>query len=171
MEQTSDDSVLIRAAHPEDAQGIARVLVETFLDTYRGLVQDRSLNKLSIPGSSTRWEQVISSHGAIIILVAVDASSNEVLGYAYGGSCRDASLPDGELYHFYILPKAQRHHIGRRLFCQFARTLWSEGYDSMIVRVLDGTPAMSFYQKMNGLPFQRDQVYIDGRPYLENSFR
>lgn len=170
-EDEFDSTFVVRPALPGDAQGIAQVLVETFTETYRGLIQDKSLNKLSVPGSSIRWGQVIAAHGSDIVLVAADPETGEVLGYAYGGSARDASLPDGELYQCYVHPKAQGRHIGRQLFLHFARTLWSEGYSSMIARVLDGTPAMHFYQTMQGIAVSSDIAAFDGRSYREILYR
>ena len=37
------DSTIVRPARVSDAPGIAHVLVDTYLDTYRGLIQDLSL--------------------------------------------------------------------------------------------------------------------------------
>jgi ribosomal protein S18 acetylase RimI-like enzyme len=166
-----EDDVIIRPARVSDAPGIAHVLVDTFLDTYRGIIQDSILNRLSIPGRSTRWEQVIAAKGSDIVLVAVDSKSNRVLGYAYGGSSRDVSLPDGEIYQLYVHPKAQGQHLGERLFKAFARMLWLEGYVSMVVHVLEGNPAMHFYQRMGGEPMGSRMTTMDGMPYRENSFR
>lgn len=165
------DSTIVRPARVSDAPGIAHVLVDTYLDTYRGLIQDSTLNRLSIPGRSTRWEQVIAARGSDIVLVAVDEKSNRVLGYAYGGTSRDVTLPDGEIYQLYVHPKAQGNHLGERLFVQFARALWLEGYVSMVVHVLEGNPAMHFYQRMGGIPVGSHMTTLDGKLYRENSFR
>lgn len=165
------DSTIIRRARVADAPGIAHVLVDTYLDTYRGIIPDSILGHLSIPGRSTRWEQVIASHGSDIVLVAIDEKSNQVLGYAYGGSSRDVTLVDGELYQLYIHPKVQGQGIGKRLFIAFARELWLEGYISMIAHVLEGNPAMHFYRKLGGLPVGSHMTTMDGKPFRENSFR
>lgn len=166
-----EDNIVIRPAQVSDAPGIAHVLVDTFLDTYRGIMQDSVLNRLSIPGRSTRWEQVIAAKGSDIVLVAVDDATNRVLGYAYGGTSRDVSMSDGEIYHLYIHPKAQGHRLGERLFKAFARTLWMEGYVSMVVHVLEGNTAIHFYQRMGGFAMGSHMTTIDGIPYRENSFR
>ena len=164
-------SAMIRPARVSDAPGIAHVLVDTYIDTYRGLLQDSTLKRLSIPGRSTRWEQVISSHGSDIVLVAVDDETGLVLGYAYGGTSRDPALPDGELYQLYVHPKAQGQHIGERLFLQFARTLWMEDYVSMIVNVLDGSRSIHFYERHGGVSIGSHMTTVDGKNYSESTYR
>ena len=168
---SSNFSAIIRPARANDAPGIAHVLVDTYIDTYRGLLQDSTLKRLSIPGRSTRWEQVISSQGSDIVLVAVDEESGLVLGYAYGGTSRDLTLPDGELYQLYVHPKVQGNHLGERLFKQFARALWLEGYVSMIVNVLDGSRSIHFYERLGGSCIGSHMTTVDGKNYRESTYR
>lgn len=167
----ADSSAIIRPARVSDAPGIAHVLVETYTAAYRGLLEDSTLRKLSISGRSLRWEQVIAAQGSDIVLVAVDETTDQVLGYAYGGTSRDPSLPDGELYQMYIHPSAQGRQLGRQLFCQFARFLWREGYVSMIANVLDGSRSIHFYEKMGGRSTGSHTITMDGRDYRETTYR
>src|SRR5512142_1389502 len=51
----------IRPATPEDAEGIARVHIETWRTTYRGLMPDSVLDNLSIEKQADRWDASLSN--------------------------------------------------------------------------------------------------------------
>jgi hypothetical protein len=54
--------VKIRKATADDAKGIARVHVDAWKSTYRGLVSDEYLDSLSYESREQMWAKVIDSN-------------------------------------------------------------------------------------------------------------
>lgn len=159
----------IRKATTEDSYAIAKVHVDTWLDTYPGLVSSDYLNSLNYDNRSERWEKIIESNEDII-LIAV-SENNEVVGYAYGGKNRDVtSLYDGELYAIYILKSHQRKNIGKHLFRAFIDELKSRNYMSMVIWVLKGNPSYHFYKKMGGRKDKTQDIKVGQQIYNEIAY-
>jgi len=84
--------VRVREAMPADAVGIARVRVDTWRTTYRGIVPDATLANLSFEENEKRWEcQVQGGDGRFTYVV--EDEIGEVVGFASGGPMVARSSP------------------------------------------------------------------------------
>ncbi len=104
---------LVRPADVDDAAAIARVHVESWRTTYRGLLPDDFLDSLSQGRYLERWLRSLGDD-ATRVYVAEDA--HEVVAFASGG--RERAGEDGysgELYAIYVLEGAQRQGHGMGL--------------------------------------------------------
>jgi GNAT superfamily N-acetyltransferase len=143
MQQT----VQIRPASPEDVPGIARVLVDTWRRTFRGLLSDEFLAGMS-------YERQEQRHGCYLAqdrvnyFVAVDRASGDVIGFINGGPNRHADYQryPAELYALYVLSERQRCGTGKRLLAALAPRLMESGFPSMMVWVLAKNPNRGFYE-------------------------
>lgn len=145
--------VKIRKATADDAKGIARVHVDAWKSTYRGLVSDEYLDSLSYESREQMWAKVIDSNKQTsedFIIVACDG--NEIVGFAAGGRSRDsADKFEGEIGAIYILEHYQRMGIGRRLMSAAVEHLFDAGIASMIIWVLrENNNAIRFYESLGG---------------------
>jgi hypothetical protein len=88
----------IRRACPEDAQSIARVHVDTWKTTYAGILDERTLNGMSLEASEQRQLGFLRNDRCVSF-VATSPERDEVFGFSVGGPVRKA-IPgyDGELY-------------------------------------------------------------------------
>ena len=79
----------IRLAQPTDAAGIARVQVDSWRATYRGMMPDSFLAGLSYEQRENYWRSVIESPSETPqwLYVAVD-DAGTVAGFACGGAER-----------------------------------------------------------------------------------
>ena len=105
--------MLIRPSHQADAQAIAHVYVQTWQDTYLGLVPFGYLYAMSA-GSLERGflKETRSRHG--LSYVAEDAG--EVRGFISGGYARQADASyEGERYALSVLKKFPRQGLGTQL--------------------------------------------------------
>ena len=157
-------SVSVRPAIPDDLTGMARVHVDTWKTTYRGMVPDRFLDELNYESDIARgfgrwlWESPTSWRAFVAV-----ASGGEIVGFANGGPGRDQD-PDflGELGAIYVLKSNQAKGVGRMLVREVARHLISKDIASMIVWVLEANPYRRFYEKLGGLSVRRRVAPVAG---------
>jgi ribosomal protein S18 acetylase RimI-like enzyme len=153
--------VTIRDANPDDVPGIARVHVDSWRSTYRGIVPDEVLDNLSYAQREEMWGRIFQNHlPGSTFLVAVD-ETGRIVGFADAGPSRESEL-DSELYAIYLLEEAQGQGIGRRLFEEIMRRLRRAGFKSMTLWVLEDNPARRFYERMGGRQ-AREQVITIGK--------
>ncbi len=140
---------MIRLATQRDAPAIARVHVETWRDTYAGIIPDHALLGLDERRETARQRHALGlRRGGAVTLVA-ELPRHGVIGYAEVGEARNAGLPyDAEIYTLYVLPGFQGQGNGRGLLgSAFARLLHA-GRRTAIVWVLAENPARFFYAAM-----------------------
>lgn len=164
----------IRAATPEDAPAIARVHVDSWRTTYRGLLPDQVLAGLSVPEREASWlhrlEASVPNSPSGSVFVAEDPTG-EIVGFAAGGPSRGKdSAYAGELYAIYVLQEHQRKGIGRSIMNRVVEELRAFGCGSMVVWVLKGNPAERFYRHLGGKPSGEKIVRISGEDYLEIAY-
>ncbi len=151
-----------RLATAEDAPGVARVVVDTWRTTYRGIVPDSKLDRLDYAEAAERWRRRLSEALPGVVWLAVTASG-EIVGYASCGREKEGD-PEftGELHAIYILDAYQRQGIGRRLFSLSAQWLYENGYRTMLLWALADNPFRRFYEKLGGERVRTRQYQMDG---------
>jgi ribosomal protein S18 acetylase RimI-like enzyme len=150
----------IRDARVEDAEAIARVHVDSWRTTYRGIVPQEFLDSLSYEGRAQNWRAGLANKPqpqeswrriGDIALVGEDPAGR-IVGFANGGAIRGDHPPyDGELYSIYLLQEHQGKGLGRRLFVLLAQRLQAAGYRSMLLWALKDNPACRFYEGLGGV--------------------
>ena len=144
--------VRIRAADLSDAAAIADIQVETWRDTYAGLIPDRSLLGLSRTSHTESWRRVLRDPRDGTITRVAEGADSCVVGFANAGCSRPTNLPyDGEVYTLYVLPDHQGAGHGQRLLGAMFSALRAAGCRSALVWVLAGNPARFFYEAMGGI--------------------
>jgi GNAT superfamily N-acetyltransferase len=164
--------MIIRPATLEDVMGLAKVHVDTWKATYRGIVADSFLDGLSYERSAKGWERSLSDPGSRQrIFVAVD-DRGSVIGFASGGTNRDTDTPyKAELWAIYILPEGQGKGTGALLMRRFAEAMVADGLDSLAVWVLaDNERGRRFYEAMGGVLAARRQITIAGQTLDEVAY-
>lgn len=161
----------IREAQVSDSAAIARVRVESWRTTYRGLLPDEYLDGLSYERHARNWENIIASGGRQGFAYVVEDETGQVVGFALGGIDRE-DRPDyrGEIYAIYLLKEYQGRGLGRELMRAIARRLLDEGFDSMLVWVLEGNPACRFYEALGGEFLYTKPLHIAGGNYTELAY-
>jgi ribosomal protein S18 acetylase RimI-like enzyme len=156
---------MIRTALPDDAAEIARVHVDSWRTSYRGLLADDFLESLSEAGYTDRWRRVIGD-GTSRVLVVEEPEG--IVGFASGGRERAGESGfEGELYAIYIVAGSQRRGHGRELVRAMAAALGDMGLSDLIVWVLrDNVPAREFYERLGG-SYVRSQPITIGATTLE----
>ena len=144
-------AIEIRAALPSDAPAIGRIHVESWRETYRGVVPDRLLDSLSAVVRAAMWQGALDREPPVPLFVAQRAGG-DVVGFAGGGPRRgDAPPHDAEVYAIYLLRAVRHRGCGRRLMAALAAALQARGFRSLCLWVLrENAPARDFYQRLGG---------------------
>lgn len=143
--------VIVRDATTSDADAIARVQVDAWQTSYRGIMPEDVLEGFTFEARSARWRKNLSEPIAVNV-VAEDAEGT-VIGFGCGGTCRhEGSGYGGELYALYVHPDRQRRGAGGALLAAVARGLLAAGFRDMMLHVLaDNVNARRFYEASGGV--------------------
>lgn len=138
-----------RIAKSGDAGAIARVHVETWRDTYAGVLPEPRLVAMSVPSHEAMWSRVVGRRDEVVLVAEGDPGA--VVGFGTCGPSRGARLPFvGEVLMLYVLPDHQGGGVGRELLTGLFRRLIRRGAGSALVWVLAANPARYFYQSLGG---------------------
>ncbi|MDX2211705.1 MAG: GNAT family N-acetyltransferase [Oculatellaceae cyanobacterium bins.114] len=162
---------MIRPATLDDIPAIARVHVDSWRTTYRGIVPDQYLDQMSYEQSEARWQKWLAIKGNYHHIFVAQDQTGEVIGFANGGAER-TQLPTcwGEVYAIYILQAYQRQGYGRQLAGAIASQLKQSGFASTLVWALINNPACKFYQALGGQPIRQQRINIGGKDLIEIAF-
>ena len=142
--------VLILPAGPADAEALAAVHVRSWRETYKGLLPDAYLARMSEPAFARRFRRSLTfptPHEATLIALGADG----IVGYAQAGPSRRGREAEAEVATLYVLCHAQRQGLGRALLTASARAMAAQGASSLSISVLkDNLPARTFYERLGG---------------------
>lgn len=119
---------MIRVAQVSDAEGIARVQVDTWRATYAGLMPDEVLAGLSYESGAQRWQNTLTTYREQNVAVVAENNAGEVIGFVLGGQARDGYTEyGGEIFALYVLPKAQGQASDGSLCRPLLPNCWNGG--------------------------------------------
>jgi ribosomal protein S18 acetylase RimI-like enzyme len=152
----------IRQATVADVAAIARVHVESWRTTYKGLLPDDYLANLTYQQREPLWRGILSTPtGPQLVYVAEDTAES-IVGFASGGPERSGDpVYTGEVYAIYLLEGWQRQGIGRQLTVTLVRRLIQRGLTSLLIWVMADNPSRRFYEALGGQPV-RDRRQMTG---------
>jgi len=157
----------IRPARLEDAPGIAKVHVDSWRSSYKGLIDDEFLAALSYERRTEVWSQNIADLQNGRFLYIAETRPGEIVGFVSAGPETEGDLDyQGELYAIYLLQQVQGQGLGRKLVDMAMRKLGERGFSSMLLWVLkDNLPARKFYEAVGG-EYPRERPIKIGRQVL-----
>ncbi len=165
------NDVLIRAAGTDDSNGIAYVQVTGWLETYRGMISDSFLDKLSIEQQAERWKQILSDPNDVYHRAFVATKDGQIVGFAnYGKEHSGDSDYLGELFAIYVLKEFQGQGIGRELVKRVAQGLLDQEVSSMLVWVLVANPYQRFYESLGGVYLREQTIVFEGESLYEKAY-
>lgn len=140
-----DNPVKVRRARVEDAAVMARVNVQSWRETYRGVMADRVLDDPGLPGVRERfWTTALSDERYRANRVAVAERDGEMIGIAMAGPPQGPGAQWGtHLYVLYVLAAEHGTGAGAALLDAVVGP-----EDSAALWVADPNPrAQAFYRK------------------------
>ena len=141
---------VIYPAGPDDADDLAQVHVASWQESYRGLLPDGFLDRMSADIHAQRFRKALTRPGDhSVTLVAADRYGP--VGYISGGPSRSLIPGQAEIQTLYIRRSAQRSGLGRELLTAASRVLAGFGARSLMISTLrDNLPARRFYERLGG---------------------
>ncbi len=151
----------IRQSRISDAHSISCIYVQTWQDTYLGVLPFDYLIRMSISRNEQAFRRELRSR-KVVSFVAEDR--HELVGFVTGGNERYGSLIyAGEIYTLYVVKGRQREGIGTQLISALAKQFYHNGVYSMLVQVLKENPYRHFYGKMNGIHLKSEVMPFAGK--------
>ena len=142
----------VRTARPEDAADLARIYIESWQDTYAGVISHALLAAMSLKGHTARWHTAIRSaeRNSSAVLVAEDPRYG-VIGLSSLGPARDGGAGfDGEIYTLYVDPAFLGRGAGRALLAGAFDALKARRLRSCLIWAHARNNACFFYEAMGG---------------------
>lgn len=145
-----DTQFVIFPAGPTDAEALARVHVQSWRETYKGLLPDAYLARMSEAAHARRFGHALMKPGPDDVTLAA-ADRWGLVGYAQGGPSRRRVADEAEVATLYLVRSAQNRGLGARLLQGAARSLSARGATSLVISVLrDNFGARGFYEHLGG---------------------
>ena len=157
--------MIIREATLADAEGIAKVHVDSWKTTYTNIIPVEYLNKLSYEEREQLWKENITNSDVFV----AENEEGKIVGFSSGGKERSSKYPDytGELYAIYILKEYQGNGLGKLLVKPVIKELQQKNLFSMIVLVLEDNSSRLFYEALDGKKIDTIEVNISGKKLNE----
>ena len=163
--------VTVRAATVDDAVAIARVRVESWRSTYKGMIPQAYLDGMSVEASAALWDKALAAaNHRTHTFVAEDPDG--IVGFSSGVLLTEPKQGFvSELAAIYLRPAYQRNGLGRRLVGVVAEALVAQGATNMIVWVIAANAqARKFYAALGAELVIEQPFQWDGMDLLEAGY-
>lgn len=170
--------VLYREANLSDVNEIARVTVDTWNTTYKGLISIRVLQKRSYEVLIQRWNDRLTNLTDKEVIYVAENDHGTIIAFVWAaiekinpiGDLLELNNFEGELMAIYVVKEYQNKKIGFNLVSQVVSYLLIHNVDSMIVWVLKENPSKGFYIRLGAKYIGDKYLNLDGELYLESAY-
>ncbi|RED55564.1 GNAT family N-acetyltransferase [Cohnella lupini] len=151
----------IRKANLMDARGIAKVHVDSWRSTYKNIIPDEFLRKLSYAERTDLWNRNISKEGTHVYVALNNAG--EIVGFADCGK-RESNNADnsGDITSIYLLEEYQGRGIGKQLLKQLFLQFEELDFTRIFVEVLENNKTRFFYEYYGASLIKSEKIKIAG---------
>ncbi len=164
-----ENSYQIRLNRIEDQEGMAKIKVDSWQHTYKGIIDENYLNALNYESQTERYIESFDEYKNTV-LVAEDNKTKEIIGYACFNPYEN-EFADAELISLYLSPKHTRKGIGTALFREVVKELKKYNKKNMIIWCLrDNKNAINFYKKLGANKTFDKMAKIGNKVYREDGF-
>jgi 3-deoxy-manno-octulosonate cytidylyltransferase (CMP-KDO synthetase) len=159
-----ESDIEIRPATQADVSEIAKVHVEAWQRSFKGIAPEDYLNSMSI----AKRVQVFGDRlkNPSYKLLVADDRERGVIGFIdFGTPDFENYGYDARVYSFYLLPEFQRRGVGKKLFERCFDEMTEDGYRSMCLDTLEMSPYRKFYDKHGGRVVAQDSHKLGDREF------
>lgn len=164
--------MIIRKPQLEDAAHIAKVHVDSWRTTYKNIIPQSFLDKLSYEQRTTLWENNLANPARNVF---VAEENEEIIGFVVGEK-RDTNTEHSatDLSAIYLLEQWQGKGVGKLLLKQIMHTFKEQGFHKVYVEVLAENNTREFYKYYGAefvktIPITIGGATIDEEVYVWNS--
>lgn len=164
MREEQQLKITFREATIADVLAVAKVHVQSWRESFTGIVPQTYLDKMSVENRAKAFESGFADD-FYKMFVAV-TQENGIVGFADFGKIRDyQSKFEAELYAIYLLRDFQRKGIGGKLFDLGVKYLVANNMNSLSLTALEVSPYKRFYEKMGGYLVERKATNFEDESY------
>ncbi|MEK4303128.1 GNAT family N-acetyltransferase [Oceanobacillus sp. FSL K6-0251] len=151
--------VLIRKADVTDAGAIGKVSVESWQTTYRGIMADRVLKRLSVEDRVENWKNTIQAdESTTFVAVDTEEQIGGFLNIAVKESADSARI--GEITAVYLLENWQGQGIGKMLLLTAFTCFVEQSIYTVRVEVLSENDSRLFYEQFGAEMIEKKNIQI-----------
>lgn len=163
-------SLVIRNPRLEEAQALANVHVQSWRETYAGLLPSAYLESLRWQDREPMWRETIAVANRHFES-AFDDDAAVAVSLAGPAIEFDPAIADGQLYVIYVLKSHQRRGLGRRLLANAADYWRNQGGDRLGLLVLTANRgACAFYEALKGRAVATQRSSVAGMEIEETLY-
>jgi ribosomal protein S18 acetylase RimI-like enzyme len=137
--------MIIRKAKLDDATGIAKVHVDSWRTTYKGIIPDDFLNNLSYEQRTELWKGNITKEDNYVVVA--ENNEGQIVGFADAWKRENNVLKSSsDLTSIYLLKEYQGQGIGKKLLKELFEHFKQLGNGKIFVEVLEENKTRYFYE-------------------------
>ena len=168
-------TIRIRDAVEADVEGIARAHVQGWRESYKNFLAPEALAGLSVEERVRLWQRALAEPEPRARLLVAEMDDGEIVGFIRGGPTGGKGAEfaaEAEIFAIYLLDKAKRQGIGRKLMTGVFDHLAAHGFRSVGLWVLkDNLPARRFYETLGGTAGPEQSFDLRGQMVTEVAYR
>jgi GNAT superfamily N-acetyltransferase len=152
--------VRVRLARPDDVPSLARVRAASWHATYRHILPEQELARVTRLRSEERLESALLARRRGVRLLVAERPGAGPIGYAWCGPQTDRRLRGfkGEVFELYLHPQHQRAGVGTLLLSHAMWTMIELDMHPVVIWVLERNPAWHFYESCGGTLVARGSI-------------
>lgn len=164
MREEQQLKITFREANIADVVAVAKVHVQSWRESFAGIVPQTFLEKMSVENRAKAFEAGFAFDSYKMFVA--ETQENGIVGFADFGKIRDnQSKFEAELYAIYLLRDVQRKGVGGKLFDLGVKYLVANNMNSLSLTALEASPYKRFYEKMGGHLVERKTTNLEGKSY------
>lgn len=164
-----ENSYYIRLNRIEDQEGMAKIKVDCWQDTYKNIIDQSYLDSLNYEIQTNKYIDSFDEYKNMV-LVAEDVNDHKIIGYSCFST--DANeYADAELISLYIDKKYARRGVGTSLLRETIKELKKYNKKTMMLWCIkENKNAIKFYEKMGGIKAFDKMAKIGSKVYQEYGY-
>jgi ribosomal protein S18 acetylase RimI-like enzyme len=169
-------TIRIREGREADIEGIAKVHVQGWRESYKDFLTPESLAGLSVEERVQLWQSALAEPEPKAKLLVPETDDGEIVGFIRGGPIpgKESALlgTEAEIFAIYLLDRVKRQGIGRRLMAGVFDHLAAHNLRSVGLWVLnDNLEARRFYEALGGIAGPEQSFDLLGQMVTEIAYR
>lgn len=165
---------MIRQAKIGDEKEIAKIIIDSWKVSYRGIIEDDYLDKLNYKIKEEKQRKYITEQKkkGYYIYVYKDDIINKILGFIILGPPQKKEIInfDMEIYELYIEPNNKFKGIGTKLINFAKKEMILLGFRNICLRCLsDNLLGIRFFLKMGGVILKEENLVV-GNKSVKNMY-
>lgn len=164
-----ENSYYIRLNRIEDQEGMAKIKVDCWQDTYKNIIDQSYLDSLNYEIQTNKYIDSFDEYKNMV-LVAEDVNDHKIIGYSCFST--DANeYADAELISLYIDKNYSRRGVGTSLLRETIKELKKYNKKTMMLWCIkENKNAIKFYEKMGGIKAFDKMAKIGNKVYQEYGY-